>query len=375
MKIGIMTFWWSQDNYGQLLQCYALQKYLRDAGHNAFLIRYDMRTDILPEKKIEILLKILNPKVLLPYLQRKIKSKTVKNEENNFDRKFDDFRNSYISYTDEIFYSYDELKNNSPEADMYIVGSDQVWSCIVSPLHRYKNIVNAYFLNFGNKNTKRISYAASWGTNIISDEYIKYILPLLAKFTHVTVREQSGIELCKKCGYSNVSCVPDPTFLLSPENYLENLDVEQNDVPNKKYIFLYMLNNGFDFEIDRIYQWAKSKGLEVIYVTGNGLVDKYQKTYATIPQWLNYIKNSEYVLTNSFHCSVFSMLFNKKYAVVPLTGKLKGLNTRLESLFDLCGITNRFIKDYDFSILEQPYNCDVKNIKNKAQEYLGEIIR
>lgn len=375
MKIGILTFWWSQDNYGQLLQCYALQKYLRDVGHDAFLIRYDMRLDVLPEKKIVTLLKILNPKILYSYFQRKIVSRTVKKEERIFDREFDEFRNKYIVQSDKIYSSYEELKIYPPRADLYIVGSDQVWSGIVSPIHRFKNIVNAYFLNFGNKDIKRVSYAASWGTNEISNDYVNLITPLLKRFDHITVREQSGVNLCERCSVSNAVCVPDPTFLLSSEDYLNGLCTKEEKNLQKKYILLYMLNNGFSFEISRVFDWAKLKGLDVIYITGNGLVDQYQKTYATIPQWLNYIKNAEYIVTNSFHCSVFSMLFNKNYAVVPLTGKLKGLNTRLESLFALCGIQNRFIMDYDFSILEQSYNCDIENIKNKAQKTLGEIIK
>ena len=127
MRIGIMTFWWSNDNYGQLLQCYALQKYLRDAGHDAYLIRYDNRQDLRTPALIK-LLKGLNPYLLLRYLNHKMKSRKLQEEARIHNRGFDDFRNKYLKQSESLYTCYDQLEENPPQADCYIVGSDQVWN-------------------------------------------------------------------------------------------------------------------------------------------------------------------------------------------------------------------------------------------------------
>lgn len=362
MNIGIVTFWWSHDNYGQLLQCYALQRYLKEKGHNAYLIRYDSNSDILPKN----ILRFIKKNLMSVYTKIKF-YKSIKK------RNFDVFRQDYIAQSKNIYKSISELRNNPPKADIYIVGSDQVWSCIMSPIQRKKNLASAYFLDFGNNNVKRISYAASWGTDNISPEYEAFITPLLNRFSAVSVREKTGIALCKKCGVQKPVCVPDPTFLLSAKEYCNELLREQVTYDDD-YIMLYLLNNTFNFNKQKIFDFAKNNKLQVKYVTGNGLTDSYEKIYATIPEWLNLIKNAKYVITNSFHCSVFSVLFHKQFGVIPLSGNYEKLNTRMLSLFELLKIDERFINEFDFSILNKPYTVDLNMIKQMGVAFLDGVI-
>ena len=161
MKIGIMTFWWSNDNYGQLLQCYALQKYLRDKGHDVFSIKYNYTKDIKRNPLFFRLLKACNPILLFKYLLSKKRCAKILNEQNIYDRYFDDFREKYIHFSDFNYVSYEDLKQNPPDADVYIVGSDQVWNYWNMKLWRYINPLHVYFLDFGSEKIKRISYAAS----------------------------------------------------------------------------------------------------------------------------------------------------------------------------------------------------------------------
>lgn len=357
MKIGVLTFWWSYDNYGQLLQCYALQKYLRDLGHEVFLIRYDFFSDVGSSCVIRCIKRNINR-----FIKKKI----------NDEREFDLFRSERLNYSKKIYRSFRELQRNPPEADIYIVGSDQVWSCIMSPLNNYKNITKTYFLDFGKNNVKRISYAASWGTTKIRKEYIDFITPLLEKFDSVSVREETGIELCRECGCYSAVLVPDPTFLISKNEYLEDLCITDS-TEKEKYVFLYLLNNEFDFNIETIFEWAVSKGLKVKYVTGNGMKDNYEKDNCTISNWISYINNAEYVITNSFHCSVFSIIMNKKFGVVPLSGSHLGMNSRICSLFELCNIENRFLTN-SFNVLDKEYACNIDSIKKLAVDYLREVI-
>lgn len=377
MKIGILTYWWSQDNYGQLLQSYALQKYLRDAGHDAFLIRYDSRNDFLRTQFILRCFKALNPVLLCKFLQHKINSKKLLEESKLNDRHFDDFREKYIVQSENVYTSYNQLKENPPEADVYIVGSDQVWNfSLFKTVNNCKNLIHAYFLDFGSTQTKRISYAASWSCSDLRSDIIEKISPLLKNFDYVSVREKSGINLCRKCGYDTAEFRCDPTLLLTAENY-RSLYKENYDTFKRKnpYLFLYMLNNTCDFDIQKVYEFGERKNLEIVYVTGNGKIDRYEKTFATIPQWLSLIDNAEYVVTNSFHCCVFSLLFEKRFGVVPLTKTLAGMNSRIETLSEIFGIKPRWIMEDEsevFSVLEEEVN-PVLQIKNEFD--LREVLK
>ena len=351
LKIGILTFWWSNDNYGQLLQCYALQKYLRDAGYEAFLIRYIKNNDVPKTSLIIRILKGLNPIRLYKHFEYIVNLKKSIKEEKKYNRHFDDFRKNYIVQSEKIYTSYEQLKENPPEADIYIVGSDQVWNLNFSNrLSEVKKLIHAYFLDFGNPSVKRMSYAASWSRNDLTSEIAEEIRPLLKKFNYVSVREKNGIELCKKCGYDKAEFRCDPTLLNDASCYRNLYKNNISAKQNKKYIFVYRLSNPCDFDIASIYKWAAERNLEVIYVPGNNFYDKYKKTFATIEDWLYLIDNAEYVITNSFHCCVFSLLFKKKFAVVPLTGNLKGMNTRLDTLFKRFNIEPRWILKSDLSV-------------------------
>lgn len=369
MRIGILTFWWSQDNYGQLLQCYALQKFLRDAGHDAFLIRYNCETDIIRTPLLFRLFKAMNPVLLINYLLEKSHKKQVVLEQKKNDRRFDLFRAQYITSSD-FYTSYAALKDNPPQADAYIVGSDQVWNYWFVNIKRYNNPLHAYFLDFGSESTKRLSYAASWCVTELPENYKQMVKPLLAKFDYVGVREQSGVELCKQCGCDDAEWVCDPTLLLDAESYRKIYKENEVRKPSCKYIMLYMLNNICDFDIQHVYDFAAEKELEVVYVTGNGVIDQKEKCFATIPEWLCLVDNAEYVITNSFHCGVFSTIFHKQFGIVPLTGKHAIINTRFESLYSLFEIKKRYIRKDDFSILNEQYHSKSISISQKFKSYL-----
>lgn len=356
MIIGILTFWWSQDNYGQLMQCYALQKYLRNVGHDVKIIPYNNKYDYISRQFWKRVLKVLNPVLLSRYAKKKIHMAAVLDEQSKNNRHFDEFRKEFLHFYQEEYKSYSQLVENPPIADVYIVGSDLVWGVNAAASDkRYENIINAYLLNFGKSETKRFSYAASWGTDSIKEESAAIIAPLLKRFDYVSVREKSGVELCRKCGYGNAEWVCDPTMLLSAKNYREVYNGSKIRKCDKPFLLLYMLNNRCDFDIEKVYEFAAVKGLEVVYVTGNGRIDRYEKFFATIPEWLYLIDCAEYVITNSFHGSVLSTIMETKYGVVKLCREEAGKNVRFDSLFERCGIEKRFITNEDFSAMEKEY--------------------
>ena len=363
MKIGILTFWWSNDNYGQLMQCYALEKYLQNLGHEVFLINYYPDNDIPRKPIIKKLIEALNPRNFYKFIKIIIKRRRLEVERKKNDRQFELFRKEYIFHSTFSYSSINELQANPPQADMYIVGSDQVWNYYC----QFKNTLHAYFLDFGSDKTKKISYAASWGRTDIPDNEIIEISPLLKCFDYVSVREKSGIELCRKCGCVSVEWVCDPTLLLSADEYRNLYTKSQIRRINKNYLLLYMLSNECNFDVQKAFSFANKKNLEVVYVTGNNSIDAHDKFYATIPEWLYLIDNADYVITNSFHCGAFSTIFHKQFGMVALEGGLTGMNARIESLFELCGTGDRYVTNDNFSVLDVEY--DVKNI-NVSENFL-----
>ena len=371
MKIGILTFWWSEDNYGQLLQCYALQKYLKDIGHEVYLIKYNHFTDIATPKIWQQFYKLCNPK----YIVKRIKKGIMQKKEALNNRKFNDFRKTYIDFSDVEYLTLTELRNNPPHADAYIVGSDQVWNFRLKNLDTQQNAIHAYMLDFGTNQTKRISYAASCCYTSLAAGYRDIIVPLLKQFDAISVREHDGINFCKDFGRYDAKVVLDPTFLLNTDDYRKLYKESKFIKPQKSYILFYMINDNNSFDVKKVFTWAKSKKLEVIYVTANSNPVKYnQQFFATIPQWIGLIDNAEYVITNSFHCCVFSIFFNKKFGVIQRAGSetTKLMNTRMDHLFSIFNIQARYIND--FKNIEKDYSISKESFLTQKQESINFLI-
>lgn len=372
MKIGILTFWWSADNYGQLLQAYALQAYLRAQGHDAYLIRYKWEKDFTPSPLALRLLKACNPVLLFRFFSTRRRIHAAKQEQAAFDRGFDAFRDRYIAQSPRVYNSWTELCEDPPQADCYIVGSDQVWNFGAIPLARCRSAVHAYFLDFGKPETARLSYAASWGRVTLPDEYAREIAPLLSRFRYVSVREESGVSLCAQCGFPGARWVRDPTLLLDAEAWRALYKENALRKPAGNYLFLYMLGNECDFDIETVYRFARERNLQVVYVTGNSIVDRREKWFATIPEWLFLVDHAEYVVTNSFHCCVFSVLFGKRFGAVPLIGNAAGMNARMDSLFELFRMKPRWFRG-DFAVLDRALDARPPDaFRFDLQEALGE---
>ena len=354
MKIGIVTYWKSTDNYGEQLQNYALQEYLRGLGHEPFLIRYDYEADtIYGTKPLPVrLLRACSPKRLAAYFKSKKNNRMYRKNCLEHPRGFDEFRKEHLSMS-RVYSSIEDLRNDPPEADMYITGSDQVWNTFGGKFSEMKNRLSAFFLDFGKEDVKRISYAASWGRSRISDEESELIRPLLARFDAVSVREASGIDVCSRLGREDALLAPDPTLLHDAETYHCLYEDSGVKVPDGKYLFFYFMNHDGNYDRKAVFDWAKARDLKVVYVTDDWN-DEFERSFPDVAGWLKLIDNAEYVVTNSFHCSVFSLIFGKKLGVIKRSGSYTGMNTRIDSLFESCGAAPRYIEGNDFGILDRP---------------------
>lgn len=348
MKIGIITFWQSNDNYGQVLQCLALQQHLKILGHEPFLIKYAL-TEKSPAKKGSLIKKIFKVLLVFPAIRAHRKEKEKKEnlrlaeiiEVKNQKREFNKFRSEYIAATEKVYQSIDELRACPPEADCYITGSDQVW---IMPLTNEHN--KGYFLDFGPKSAKRVSYAASFSLLKYPTEQLPVLTEMLSHFDAISVREESGVEICKTAGVK-AQHVLDPTFLIVSSFYRKLASDVSIDEQN--YMFLYSINikDKEDVYWPELSKYIESKGLTPVVTTSSGhfsgreIIPSVEYKYATIPEWLALIDKSNFVATTSFHGIAFCLILNKNFVYFPLKGKNSQGNTRVVSLLSSLGLDDK----------------------------------
>lgn len=360
MKIGILTYWNTKDNYGQLLQCYAMQKFFEKMGHDAFLVKCDFEAklpitfEMLLEKVIRVL---LNP---IFYIK-----KIIEREEKLFipvesyqNRHFDLFLEKYIHSTNDV-YTYSQLLSSCVDADAFVCGSDQIWSGL-SPL---------FFLQFASKKAKCLACAPSLGGVHVHWYERNRIKRYLSKFCYLSAREEDGVKELHKLGFKNAELMPDPTLLLHMNDYSYLEENESKLIPQNKYLFLYLLGNTIGIEVKEIFDFAKQRNLEIVYVASQGRKDIFQKVTPTIGEWLSLIKHSEYVITNSFHGTVFSLQYHKKIGILPLVGEYAKMNSRITTLFNKYKISNHFLYDKNLTVIEKTIDYNYFEL-TKEEDFL-----
>lgn len=339
MRVEVRTICTFSNNYGQKLQIYALQNQLNLHG-----IKTIVKSNNYPVIRVTFsrLIKAFRLINWINLIKRKRKEKLSSVQTYNSAKSMSDFVEKYKTDCREFV------------ADGVIVGSDQVWNYGGNSGKNFINFLKFYFLKDMSENTIKISYAASWGSANPKGRYAKRIAECLKDFDYVSVREKDGIDKCRACGRDDAVVVPDPTLLLQPDDYRELYKNEEFSGEEEPYVFFYYLDNGGKFNKQSVFDWAASKGLKVIYVTANGVLDDYEKCYPTIPQWIWLVEHAEYVVTNSYHGTIFSLLFERKFGSIMLNGENEGMNSRFDTLWEICNVSPRIIDGSDFSTLEKP---------------------
>lgn len=309
MKISILTFS-KEFNYGANLQCFALCKTLLKLGHHVNII--DVQLSPLPASIITKIMRI--PESISFYFFRK-------NHLPPFTRKFNNLQ---------------ELCNNCPDSDAFIVGSDQVWNPNITK--RLDPLV--YFLPFVPPSAKRIAYAASMAVDKWNfPELTPAIHNELLKFDAISVREEESKKICKIHFGVDVQTVLDPTLLL--DNYDEIIGSYKKEKETNDLILFKFLSDKDCNEI--CLKIAKEKHYTPIYLARRHL-EKGFKFYpnVSIHDWLNKIRYAKFIVTDSFHCMVFCILFKKSFVVLP---SFKGRSGRMKNLLSRLGIADRFCED------------------------------
>lgn len=332
MKIGIMTFWESSDNYGQQLQAWALQQFLRKEGHSPYLIRFK-RWHPTINSSVKDFLRYQAKKLVVFFID-------IINMLSGRDRKFDSFRKNNIVSSKEKYNNYSQLCANPPTADAYITGSDQVWN-----YEMREEELKAFYLQFGTEKTKRLSYAPSIGYTTLSAEVRPLMKEYLSSFDAISVRESKSVELIADLGY-DAKHVLDPTLLLKRNDYESLFSPSKR---KQKYLFIYSLNyySQQDLPLESIVNYSKQNDCKVLVTKSRGVIkptDFYHDVeydYPTIGRWLSNIDNAEIVVTASFHGIVFAIIFHKRFLFTPLQGWLAQSNIRALSLITQFGLESQ----------------------------------
>lgn len=373
MKIRILTFH-AAPNYGAVLQAYALQQYLRGLGHDASFIDY--RPPYLttggsfwfPRSRWHLRANLVIAYQKLTHLRNQFGGMREQH------RLFDEFINSRLVMEGRRYRSIEQLRRDPPEGDLYICGSDQIWN----PSEQY-GVDPACFLDFGDSGIPRISYAASFGRPVLPLRHHSEIARLLGRLDRISVRESSGAKLVGDFSGKMATVVPDPTLLIDWERELKDVHVKHS-----AYVFSYVLRSG-----DGVAEMQK----EVMEHYGCELLQPYNPHQrwdnggTTVPlsplEWVAYIGKARFVLTNSFHGTVFAILNRKPFVSLGLSGAKSGFSERVRHLLQSLGLEERMLRDGDrrkfreLLVREVDWNAVAPKMRRMVETgrgFLGEAI-
>lgn len=337
MRIAIITQP-LRTNYGGILQNYALHVILKRRGHEVVTLQRDH------------IIKIQYPRFILTLLKRFI-FKLLKNNktplfwEQKYNNDYDVVTQNTLGFVNkniriiELSDISHQLKED--DYDGFIVGSDQVWRS------HYNNLNNTFLLFTQGWNIKRVSYAASFGLDQpdFSEGQIKKCKSGIHMFDGISVREKTGVDICKNIFNVDAELVLDPTLLLEKSDYERLLD---NRVTPNGDLFVHILDKTAEKQA-LILQICVKKGWKPYMV--DRLVDEHnvwedinKRVQPPLENWLNGIANSKMVVTDSYHATVFSIIFNKPFIVIENSDRG---NARFESLLGMFGLENRIVSVHD----------------------------
>ena len=357
MKIGIITLP-LHTNYGGILQAYALQTVLERMGHEVEILEepHEYKRASLKRYIRRVLKKCIGKRSIINYegFMRKWQPRVAID--------IDEFINTYIHRR---IVKYNTLREG--EYDAFVVGSDQVWR------PSYNQHLEQAFLNFTEnwKNVKRIAYAVSFGVDNwdLTKKQTEECKRLVQKFDFVSVREDTAVNLCKEHLGIEATHVLDPTLLLSADDYQKLIDgLKISDSP---YVFSYLLDESEE-KIDILEDISKRLNLPVRKIKLEKDISKIPMsklkslTYPSIQEWLASFAQADFVVTDSFHGTVFSIIFNKPFVVLPNKGR--GV-ARFESLLKDISLENRIFSDFLISdILYEKFPFQINSVLFQKSE-------
>lgn len=360
-KIGIITFH-KACNYGAVLQTYALQTKLKEVfcDNEIKIIDYycpaieDRTSPYYFVKDGNVVKNVL--RYIYLFLPKYKKYKL-----------FSKFRKEYLQET-EIRYNGSNFSSLGTDYLAIFTGSDQVWNL------KSTGVDTTYFLQQLGDNTLKCSYAASFGFDEIVKDYYSIIPILVRRLDYISLREKIGVDDLFKKNNISASVHVDPTMLLTSSDWDRLLD-NTKKVIREEYILLYCI-----LKTKRLINYAKKlsvlTGLPVYSISNHSdFSDFIQLRSLSVEEFVSLIKNAKYVLTTSFHGTVFSILYHKQFVTEIDTDSL--VNTRVDNLLDILDIKNRAVDhssfEIDSSIEWENIDCKLRSYVKDTEKYLNTI--
>lgn len=344
-KIAILTY--QYNNYGTKLQNYALKRALEKLGFEAASVSVKFRKDTF-RIFVKLLLETSFVFVLVKY------------------RKFNRFSDTYLN---RVTVTYNQLNSLNKGFDYFVSGSDQVWN--PNHLRTRKLDRGLFFLSFVTNNSKKISYAPSFGVDRLGDEEKIIYGTEINSFCHVSVREISGAKIIMDLTGRDAEVLPDPTLLLNKGDWDEITCDFDEKYATKKYAVAYYLSDQSLVNRQRIEKYAQEKNLEFITISGD--VHKKGSIVPDPSEFVALIKYAQVVFTDSFHACVFSMINETPFIVRRRTDVSQF--TRIENLLSKYSLESAIDNDDNIAdiISRQDFTASIKEIdvqRSKGLEYL-----
>lgn len=391
MKTATVT-WITYNNYGTLLQAYALQKKIEQLGHENVILSdqeilkayrankpktVQCKSDVQNESKSPNALSRLAGIAAHPgKIRRSVLART---DQEKYERPYEDsqrmcdsFKQTELKILEAV--TTENLPELNQKFDAFIAGSDQVWSVFDSIFNPY------YYLDFATK--KKIAYAPSLGTDKISEKTGETVKQLLSDYVAVSVRESVSAQQLSDLTGRKIAWVADPT-LLHDQLFWEAFTAE---IPalEKKYLLCYFLENK-DWYFEYARRLAKQLHLSIVLIPNKWdyLSSEYVTESGVGPkEFVSLIQQAEYVLTDSYHGTIFSLIFKRRfqYLLRFALDDPHSQNIRVQSLFNYLELNSRIVKDCSdtFPEIEMEYNAIIKKIKvfrSKSVRYLEDNLK
>lgn len=346
MKIGILTHYYKSVNYGGNLQAYALWRVLQDMGHDTQQVQIAMAEDCQNlftssgKRWVKKLKKCVKATLkAAKYTLKPSYRQACKEEKERFwqlEKVFHSFNREQIPHSRQVYTDMTVHKALSCY-DMFITGSDQVWN----PVWYFP----PYFLNFAPSGVPKLAYAASIGQTHLPEKVRRIYRRHLKDFIGVSVREQDAVSLLEGVAPASVECVLDPTLLLSREQW------QQVAAPvnmEKPYVFCYFLGNGLQ-ERQTAAEFAAINNLQLVTIPhATGIQHSNDTDFGdvrledpSVEAFLGLIASADFVFTDSFHATVFSLICQRQFVVFPRQGHAQ-MRSRLDSLLGMFDAGERF---------------------------------
>lgn len=372
------------NNYGSMLQIFAIEKAIEKCGCNYEIIRYDKKTISFLMKNIS---RVFNPYFIKGKYMGYKKTQMLKHHPDEYKQNqkrielFSKYRRQYIGPYSSVFRGYLNLVEGTKTYDAVMVGSDQLWT----PAGIKSRFYNLLFVP---DNIKKISFATSFGVTSVPKGQRKLTAEYLNRIEYLSVREVSGQKLIKDLTGRDALVALDPTLLFSGDEWNEFFQIQEEQ--HGKYIFAYFLGTNIEHR-KQVEKLSRVKNLKIISCPSMDEFVEYdlhfgdEQRYEVDPMdFLNLIRNAEYVCTDSFHGTVFSILNHKKFATFNRYDDelRKSKNGRIESLFFLLGLEdrhatgNRCITDFiEKEIKYEEVEKKLQYLREESYEFLNGALK